>query len=92
MNTLAIVRAAGNASMALNASTYTALTAQPAFRVHVTNTATGAVAIQVKQDAGAAAITVPAATTMTFNGLRDASQLSVLAASGTPTLSYRWEH
>ena len=29
---------------------------------------------------------------MTFNGIRDASQLSVLAASGTPTLSYRWEH
>jgi P pilus assembly chaperone PapD len=92
MNTLAIVRAAGNASVALNASTYTALNAQPAFRVHVTNTATESVAVQVKQDAGSAAITVPAATTMTFSGLRDASQLSVLAAIGTPTLSYRWEH
>ncbi len=91
MNTLAIVRAAGNASVALNSATYTALSAQPALRVHITNTATGAVAVQVKQDAGAAAITVPSAATMTFNGLRDASQLSVLAASGTPTLSYRWE-
>ena len=92
MNTLAIVRAAGNSSVALNNATYTSLNAQPAFRVHITNTATGAVAVQVKQDAGAAAVTVPAATSMTFSGLRDASQLSVLAATGTPTLVYRWEH
>jgi hypothetical protein len=92
MNTYATVKSAGNAAVTLNASTYTALTAQVATRVHITNTASGAVAVQVKQDAGSAAITVPAAITMTFTGLRDASQLSVLAASGTPTLSYRWEH
>lgn len=92
MNTYATVKSAGNAALALNAATYTALTAQIATRVHITNTATGSVALQVKQDAGSAAITVPAGTSMTFNGVRDASQISVIAASGTPTLSYRWEH
>ena len=92
MNTYAVVKSAGNASVALNASTYTALSSQLASRVHITNTAIGAVALEVKQDATAAAITVPAGSSMTFNGINNASQLSVLAASGTPTLSFRWEH
>ena len=92
MNTYAVVKSAGISSVALNGSTYTPLPAQVATRVFISNTATGSVAVQVKQDASAAYITVPAATSMTFNGIRDASQLSVLAASGTPTLSYRWEH
>ena len=92
MNTYAVVKSAGISSVALNASTYTPLNAQPVSRVHLNNTAASAVALQVKQDASTAFITVPAATSMTFNGVRDASQLSVLAATGTPTLSYRWEH
>jgi hypothetical protein len=92
MNTYAVVKSAGNASVALNAATYTPLTAQAASRVHVTNTTASSVALQVKQDDSADAITVPAATSMTFNGINNASQISVLAASGTPTLSYRWEH
>ena len=92
MNTYSVVKSAGNASVALNASTYTPLDTQAASRIHVTNTAANSVALLVKQDDSAAAITVPAATTMTFNGINNASQISVLAASGTPTLSYRWEH
>ena len=92
MNTFAVVKSAGNASVALNASTYTPLNAQACSRVHINNTATGAVAVLVQQGGSGASITVPAATSMSFNGIKDASQLGVLAASGTPTLSYRWEH
>jgi hypothetical protein len=92
MNTHATFKSSGISSVAANASTATPLNSQLATRVIISNTATGAVAITVSQDGGSDVITIPAAGSFQFDGIRNAVQLSVKAASGTPTVSYRWLH
>lgn len=78
--------------MAANASTATPLNSQLATRVIISNAAASAVALTVSQDGGSDVITIPAAGSFQFDGIRNAVQLSVKAASGTPTVSYRWLH
>jgi len=92
MNVYSQMKSSGIGSVVTNASTPTALAAQIATRVIVSNTATGAVPVTVTQSGSSAGITIPANAVFTFNGIRDASVLSVQASSGTPTVSYRWEH
>jgi hypothetical protein len=92
MNTHATFKSSGISSVAANASTSTPLNSQLATRVIINNTASGSVAITVSQDGGSDVITIPAAGMFQFDGLRNATQLSVKAASGTPTVSYRWLH
>ena len=86
MNVYSSVRSAGNDAITLVANTYTALNSQEATRVHLNNTGPGSVAIRVRQGGSGPGITVPTATSMTFNGLRNASQLSVEPVT-SPTLS-----
>jgi len=92
MNTHATFKSSGISSVAANASTSTPLNSQLATRVIISNTASGAVAITVSQDSGSDVITIPAAGSFQFDGICNAVQLSVKAASGTPTVSYRWLH
>jgi len=92
MNTHATFKSSGISSVAANASTSTPLNSQLATRVIISNTASGAVAITVSQDSGSDVITIPAAESFQFDGIRNAVQLSVKAAYGTPTVSYRWLH
>ena len=92
MNIFSCARSSGNGSQAITSSGYTFLPKQTVSRVIIVNNASGAVAVSVQQDAAVAAIIVPAGQSFTFNGLQDASQLGLQAASGTPTITYRWEH
>ena len=86
------MKSGGIGSVTTNASTYTSLAAQIASKVIVQNTATGAVAITVQQDGAGAVLPIAAGANFTFLGLSNASQIAILAASGTPAVAYRWEH
>lgn len=92
MNVYSQMKSSGIGSVVTNASTPTALAAQVATRVIVSNTAASAVAITVTQSGSSAGITIQPNATFTFNGIRDCSVLSIQASSNTPTVSYRWEH
>jgi len=92
MNVYSQMKSSGIGSVVTNASTPTALSAQVSTRVIVCNTAASAVAVTVYQAGSSAGITIQPNATFTFNGIRDASVLSIQASTGTPTVSYRWEH
>jgi hypothetical protein len=86
MNVYSSVRGAGNDAVFLVANTSTTLNSQEATRVYLNNTGPNAVAIRVRQGGTGPGITVPANTAVTFNGLRNASQLSVQPVT-SPTVS-----
>ena len=85
-------KSGGIGSITTNSSTYSPLAAQIASRVIIQNAATGSVALTVQQDGAGSVLPIPAGGSFTLEGLSNASQIAILATTGTPAVAYRWEH
>lgn len=83
----------GSVQTAATGTNYTALSSQAVARVHVVNTS--GTDIEVRQDGAGVALPVANGTGFTFNGISNASQLSIrrVDTSNTQvTVYYRWEN